>query len=365
MPATRNTRQQDLSVSPPPTDRATPRRPRTPPDCCAVCGVLSTPEWRKGPAGNRSLCNGCGLLAAKRAREREVMRVPAPVTLDEIEAELEEIGTERFKPATGRYKLPHGTRQRIIDTQARTRGAAGGVSMQSRQPQQRPRSRSAKLAGGEKAAIGALVNLRRASVASSTPAHYQSAMAPRSPPASTHGRRAGSVAGEGCYFPSNVGTSGGTGLPPSSSYMLPLVGPASTFSFGRTPAHLAVASPFSARSAASSAHDPCTSAGSVLVSLGSLPSSTTPAPLASPASPAQSVSSLAASTDRMSIAHLTAPSPCPPSPQRWEAPPTSVSRLEHATSALRRRSSSIVGVLPPCLGVARVKSPSPARRTTS
>lgn len=47
------------------------RRPKTPPDMCSVCSADETPEWRKGPAGIRSLCNGCGLLAAKRSKERE------------------------------------------------------------------------------------------------------------------------------------------------------------------------------------------------------------------------------------------------------------------------------------------------------
>uniref|UniRef100_A0A0K3CHK4 BY PROTMAP: gi/472583056/gb/EMS20718.1/ GATA-binding transcription factor [Rhodosporidium toruloides NP11] n=1 Tax=Rhodotorula toruloides TaxID=5286 RepID=A0A0K3CHK4_RHOTO len=68
-----------------------PRRPKTPPDCCAVCAVTETAEWRKGPAGNRSLCNGCGLLAAKRAKERELQGFAPPATLDEIERELEAI----------------------------------------------------------------------------------------------------------------------------------------------------------------------------------------------------------------------------------------------------------------------------------
>ncbi|BGP45005.1 hypothetical protein JCM10450v2_000820 [Rhodotorula kratochvilovae] len=363
---------EDLPLSPPPPDdrdrdRAPIRRPKTPPDCCAVCGALSTPEWRKGPAGNRSLCNGCGLLAAKRAKEREVMREPAPVSLEEIEAELEAIGNERFKP-NGRYQLPRGTKQRILDTQARTRAATIGLPPQQQPQQKRPRSRSTKLAGGEKAAVGALVELRRASVSSSTPAFYQSAMAPRSPPASTRGRRSGSLAGEGSYFPSNVGTSGGTGLPPSSSYMLPPggVGPSSTFSFGRPPSPVSAALANCTRPASSSARRLSTSVGPGLVSPVPLRPSATPAPFARPASPARSVSALAASTNRMSIAHLNAPSPRPPSPQRWEAPPTPVSRLEHATSALRRRSSSIVGVLPPPPPtVPRVQTPSLTRRTTS
>lgn len=32
---------------------------------CKSCGVTTTPEWRKGPTGPRTLCNACGLLYAK------------------------------------------------------------------------------------------------------------------------------------------------------------------------------------------------------------------------------------------------------------------------------------------------------------
>lgn len=32
---------------------------------CQHCGTGSTPEWRKGPDGNSTLCNACGLRYAK------------------------------------------------------------------------------------------------------------------------------------------------------------------------------------------------------------------------------------------------------------------------------------------------------------
>ncbi|EUC59116.1 GATA zinc finger protein [Rhizoctonia solani AG-3 Rhs1AP] len=42
---------------------------------CASCHVTSTPEWRRGPLGPRTLCNACGLVYAKlmkkRAKEEE------------------------------------------------------------------------------------------------------------------------------------------------------------------------------------------------------------------------------------------------------------------------------------------------------
>jgi hypothetical protein len=32
---------------------------------CANCHTRTTPEWRRGPSGNRDLCNSCGLRWAK------------------------------------------------------------------------------------------------------------------------------------------------------------------------------------------------------------------------------------------------------------------------------------------------------------
>lgn len=32
---------------------------------CLMCGVTDTPEWRRGPAGDHTLCNACGLHYAK------------------------------------------------------------------------------------------------------------------------------------------------------------------------------------------------------------------------------------------------------------------------------------------------------------
>ncbi|KAL4924675.1 GATA transcription factor LreA [Aspergillus undulatus] len=35
---------------------------------CAMCQTRTTPEWRRGPSGNRDLCNSCGLRWAKQVR---------------------------------------------------------------------------------------------------------------------------------------------------------------------------------------------------------------------------------------------------------------------------------------------------------
>lgn len=37
---------------------------------CAMCSTKNTPEWRRGPSGNRDLCNGCGLRWAKQVRNK-------------------------------------------------------------------------------------------------------------------------------------------------------------------------------------------------------------------------------------------------------------------------------------------------------
>lgn len=37
---------------------------------CRGCGATSTPEWRRGPLGPRTLCNACGLVYAKLLKKR-------------------------------------------------------------------------------------------------------------------------------------------------------------------------------------------------------------------------------------------------------------------------------------------------------
>ncbi|KAJ4479727.1 hypothetical protein C8J55DRAFT_76338 [Lentinula edodes] len=38
---------------------------------CLGCGATSTPEWRRGPMGPRTLCNACGLVYAKLIKKRD------------------------------------------------------------------------------------------------------------------------------------------------------------------------------------------------------------------------------------------------------------------------------------------------------
>jgi len=38
---------------------------------CAICRTKNTPEWRRGPSGNRDLCNSCGLRWAKQNRGQQ------------------------------------------------------------------------------------------------------------------------------------------------------------------------------------------------------------------------------------------------------------------------------------------------------
>lgn len=37
---------------------------------CSMCKTKNTPEWRRGPSGERDLCNGCGLRWAKQMRSQ-------------------------------------------------------------------------------------------------------------------------------------------------------------------------------------------------------------------------------------------------------------------------------------------------------
>eukprot|EP01088_Endostelium_zonatum_P021478 TRINITY_DN84_c2_g1_i2.p1 TRINITY_DN84_c2_g1~~TRINITY_DN84_c2_g1_i2.p1 ORF type:complete len:451 (-),score=222.29 TRINITY_DN84_c2_g1_i2:118-1470(-) len=59
------------STTGPPKKRG--RRGRLPADnsnvFCYHCGVKETPEWRRGPAGPKTLCNACGLQYTKKLKE--------------------------------------------------------------------------------------------------------------------------------------------------------------------------------------------------------------------------------------------------------------------------------------------------------
>lgn len=41
---------------------------------CANCHTRNTPEWRRGPSGQRDLCNSCGLRWAKQVRIRDICK---------------------------------------------------------------------------------------------------------------------------------------------------------------------------------------------------------------------------------------------------------------------------------------------------
>lgn len=81
----------------PPTAKTGTRqyRKKTPPVACAVCRSNQTPEWRKGPSGLRTLCNACGLTAAK-------LSTSEPTSVEEVWHQLREVGLNRFR---GNYEL--------------------------------------------------------------------------------------------------------------------------------------------------------------------------------------------------------------------------------------------------------------------
>lgn len=56
---------------------------------CKACGVNSTPEWRKGPGGKKSLCNACGLRysrSTRRIRQKHEERKKVRVLLKDSNA---------------------------------------------------------------------------------------------------------------------------------------------------------------------------------------------------------------------------------------------------------------------------------------
>ncbi|KAF3071413.1 hypothetical protein CFAM422_006401 [Trichoderma lentiforme] len=63
------------SIKPPYTDGVMEVEKRrgsaAPPGRCLSCNRIDTPLWRRGPDGDRTLCNACGLMYAKLERERQ------------------------------------------------------------------------------------------------------------------------------------------------------------------------------------------------------------------------------------------------------------------------------------------------------
>ncbi|KAI9027424.1 GATA zinc finger-domain-containing protein [Phycomyces nitens] len=60
--STRNTRH---SVQLEPTRNHSPTFAQSAKNLCESCGTDSSPEWRRGPSGHKTLCNACGLRYAR------------------------------------------------------------------------------------------------------------------------------------------------------------------------------------------------------------------------------------------------------------------------------------------------------------
>ncbi|EFJ47495.1 hypothetical protein VOLCADRAFT_117837, partial [Volvox carteri f. nagariensis] len=39
--------------------------------CCVECGATSTPQWREGPMGPKTLCNACGVRRQRLLRKQQ------------------------------------------------------------------------------------------------------------------------------------------------------------------------------------------------------------------------------------------------------------------------------------------------------
>lgn len=60
---------------------------------CHMCGVTETPEWRRGPAGDHTLCNACGLHYAKSLKKQRKERDSRKHSIDML---LNEVRISRF-----------------------------------------------------------------------------------------------------------------------------------------------------------------------------------------------------------------------------------------------------------------------------
>jgi GATA zinc finger len=62
---------------------------------CNMCGVTETPEWRRGPAGDHTLCNACGLHYAKSLKKQRKERDSRKHSIESL---LNEVSYSLFLP---------------------------------------------------------------------------------------------------------------------------------------------------------------------------------------------------------------------------------------------------------------------------
>eukprot|EP01114_Cavostelium_apophysatum_P001834 TRINITY_DN11606_c0_g1_i1.p1 TRINITY_DN11606_c0_g1~~TRINITY_DN11606_c0_g1_i1.p1 ORF type:complete len:294 (-),score=35.64 TRINITY_DN11606_c0_g1_i1:11-892(-) len=53
---------------------------------CTSCGVTKTPEWRRGPSGDHTLCNACGLQYAKTVKKKKKENERKAADLSQVQA---------------------------------------------------------------------------------------------------------------------------------------------------------------------------------------------------------------------------------------------------------------------------------------
>ncbi|KAI8872046.1 hypothetical protein GQ42DRAFT_177452 [Ramicandelaber brevisporus] len=92
------------------------RRVRKPAESslCHECGTTQSPEWRKGPAGPKTLCNACGLRYAKVLKSTgdqapDLTRVPAPKKAGNGNAKNQKQSQSQSQLQQSSLPLPHQT----------------------------------------------------------------------------------------------------------------------------------------------------------------------------------------------------------------------------------------------------------------
>eukprot|EP01116_Phalansterium_solitarium_P023137 TRINITY_DN794_c1_g1_i1.p1 TRINITY_DN794_c1_g1~~TRINITY_DN794_c1_g1_i1.p1 ORF type:complete len:273 (+),score=114.85 TRINITY_DN794_c1_g1_i1:87-905(+) len=65
---------------------------------CTMCAATDTPEWRRGPTGDRTLCNACGLHYAKSVKKQRAS-APAAAAAAAVGVDGEDAAPTDRKPA--------------------------------------------------------------------------------------------------------------------------------------------------------------------------------------------------------------------------------------------------------------------------
>ncbi|CAO1629620.1 unnamed protein product [Jaminaea pallidilutea] len=104
---------------------------------CTSCGTSNSPEWRKGPSGQKTLCNACGLRYSRAVSRQHKKDEKAKLAADELGAGDAKVGKPRGSIAStssdgAGSTSDYGRTERAADSSRMSRGFDSGAAHERR-----------------------------------------------------------------------------------------------------------------------------------------------------------------------------------------------------------------------------------------